>query len=108
MNESSKNTRPTSSVTAAERDSICKSTMPIDAIAAEMNITKSQVYYIRSSEAQAASPQKIEWKPNEVEALHQAYNKLGWQPTQITQELRKYNKTRAQVYRKMMREFKGR
>lgn len=98
--------RMTRDVNDRERKLIRESTLPHKHLAKIFHLTEKQVAYIRSREAMTVSPAKKAWSGPEEEMLHSLYRKKGWEPAEIADMFP--DKTYNQVYRKMVREFKGR
>lgn len=106
METPSNSSRPTKDLTERERKLIRESELRYKDLARIFFITEDQVRYIRSSEGQRAKPLTKVWSLSEESLLEGLYKEFGWSPNKIAGQFP--GKTYAQVYRKMMREYKGR
>lgn len=97
--------RRTQDVKAWERDTIRTSIDTLEEIARTHDLTLAQVDYIRSSKA-PADPIKPTWTLRQEARLNDLYDEMGWAPSRIAAKFP--DKTFSQVYRKMVREIKGR
>lgn len=98
--------RPTRDVNERERKLIRESTLSYKELAEMFGITEKQVLYFRAKDSRSAKPDTRAFSEDDNALLQELYEQYGWKPAKIAQSFP--GKTYEQVYRKMVREFKGR
>lgn len=98
--------RLTREVREHERKLIRESMLSHAQLAKIHSLSEEQIRYLRSAESKRVRPGRKSWSEEDERTLREGYREYGWQPTEIVKMFT--GKTYNQVYRKMVREFKGR